>query len=447
MSRHNPREPVGWRRAFDHGVERPRRKVGSTGSSAMAPTRSGCSDSHALSGWVAESDSAAVEALRLRLWRAAVEADDDAAVISDAAVIRLMTMRPSPTMRPSSASTGRSCGPPHRPHHRPVGDAEDGEWAVRNGREKEEEEEEEEVVVVVEVEPASTSASVTPVPERQVELRAEAESGDESGNQPPPVAGAGEGASSSSAAAASGDSPWGPSWLVGESARREYAAAACRSSMASDGEGGGMQPGLQEGGGLQPALSPALQPEGGGLQPPGSPVEEYLRSLKAHHACLTAAITTPSPERLAAALQTKQRSLVHAAACQEAVVPVWTQTRPARIRAAVVRRARQLTRERQLLAAQDAPPPPDRGGSRGTSPSSAVLRAIAKTSHWTPLTPKERALVAYAVAAARFDPPTAAACSGGDAYRRNSGGGSSCGGLRGGGSGGSGGGGGGGGGS
>ena len=57
--------------------------------------------------------------------------------------------------------------------------------------------------------------------------------------------------------------------------------------------------GLQEGGGLQPALS--LQPEGGGLQPPGSPVEEYLRSLKAHHACLAAAITTPSPERLAAA--------------------------------------------------------------------------------------------------------------------------------------------------
>ena len=37
--------------------------------------------------------------------------------------------------------------------------------------------------------------------------------------------------------------------------------------------------GLQEGGGLQPALS--LQPEDGGLQPPGSPVEEYLRSLKA----------------------------------------------------------------------------------------------------------------------------------------------------------------------
>ena len=73
----------------------------------MAPTRSGSNDSHALSGWVAERDTAAVEALRLRLLRAAVEADDDAA---------------------------------DEESHRPVSDAEygqcaeDGQCAVRNGR-------------------------------------------------------------------------------------------------------------------------------------------------------------------------------------------------------------------------------------------------------------------------------------------------------------------------
>ena len=72
----NPREPGGWRQAFTHDVERPsNRQVGLARSAATAPSR--CSDSHGLSGWVAESDTAAVEALRLSLLRAAAEADDD----------------------------------------------------------------------------------------------------------------------------------------------------------------------------------------------------------------------------------------------------------------------------------------------------------------------------------------------------------------------------------
>ena len=74
----NPREPGGWRQAFTHDVERPStRQVGLARSAATAPSR--CSDSHGLSGWVAESDTAAVEALRLSLLRAAAEADDDEA--------------------------------------------------------------------------------------------------------------------------------------------------------------------------------------------------------------------------------------------------------------------------------------------------------------------------------------------------------------------------------
>ena len=73
----NPREPGGWRQAFNHDVECPsNRQVGSARSAATAPSR--CSDCNGLSGWVAESDTAAVEALRLSLLRAAAEADGDA---------------------------------------------------------------------------------------------------------------------------------------------------------------------------------------------------------------------------------------------------------------------------------------------------------------------------------------------------------------------------------